>query len=53
MHPSASVTLCLSMGSHTLQMSSDFAECCGIAIDIEGPDIGNIFILKQLILEKA
>lgn len=44
---------CLSMVSHTLQMSSDFAECRGITIDIEGPYVGNILSLKQLILKEA
>lgn len=34
-------------------MSSDLAECRGVAIDIEGPDVGSILTLKQLILEEA
>lgn len=34
-------------------MSSDLVERRGIAIDIEGPDIGSILTLKQLILEEA
>jgi hypothetical protein len=41
------------MVSHTLQMPSDFAERCGITIDIEGPYVGNILTLKQLILKEA
>lgn len=37
----------------TLQMSSDLVECRGIAIDIKGPGVGYIWILKQLKLEEA
>lgn len=33
-------------------MPSDLAERRGVAIDIEGPDVGSILTLKQLILEE-
>lgn len=40
-------------GSYTLEMPSDLTKCSWIAIDIESPDVGNIVVLVQLILEEA